>query len=70
MMSKNQNFKDEIFKTPALKKDRVLKSINNYLSQLKLHFDLTDKELAEIIQILNSQHKKCLSSKKWWYIFK
>ena len=32
-------------------------------------FELSDKDMAEILKSLASQYKKIISSKKWWRIF-
>lgn len=52
------------------KKQTAIKSINNYLSQLKMHYELEDNELAEILKIVILPYKKISSIKKWWKFFK
>ena len=68
-MDKNTNYDKKYFQNSFKKKQNVLKSINNYLSQLKMHFELSDEDLADIIKTVNSEYKKTISSKKWWQIF-
>ncbi len=68
-MDKNTNYDRKYFQNSFKKKQNVLKSINNYLSQLKMHFEISDEELADILKTISSQYKKSISSKKWWQIF-
>lgn len=68
-MDKNTNYDKKYFQNSFKKKQNVLKSINSYLSQLKMHFELSDEDLADIIKTVNAQYKKAISSKKWWQIF-
>ena len=68
-MDKNVDFDKKYFQNNLKKKQNVLKSIDNYLCQLKMHFELSDAELADILKIVYSQYKKTISSKKWWRIF-
>ena len=65
----NNNCNKKIFTNAGKKKQFALKSINNYLTQLQLHFELSDKELYDIIKIISSNYKNIISSKKWWRIF-
>ena len=69
-MDKNQNINKKYFLKNARKKQNAIKSINNYLSQLKMHFEFSDEELFEILKTLIVQYKKTIiSSKKWWNFF-
>ena len=68
-MDKNTNFDKKYFQNSLKKRQNVLKSIDNYLCQLKMHFELSDSELLDILKIVCSQYKKTISSKKWWQIF-
>lgn len=68
-MDKNSHSNKKYFPNNAKKKQIVIKSINNYLAQLKLHFELSEDELSEILKTINKQYKKTISSKKWWQIF-
>lgn len=43
-------------------KDLIIKSLNNYMEQLKLHFDLSDEEIDLIIKIVSKKR----NIKKWW----
>ncbi len=64
----NNDYKD-ILKNSSRKKQLALKSINNYLLQLKLHYELTDLELYDIIKNITGDYKNIISSKKWWWKF-
>lgn len=68
-MDRNTNYNQKYFGNNIKKRQNVLKSIDNYLCQLKMHFELSDAEMAEILKIVFSQYKKTISSKKWWQIF-
>ncbi len=58
------------YQSDAKKKQFALKSINNYLKQLKMHFELSDKELFDILKnIISKQKTLVISSKKWWNFF-
>ena len=66
---KNHNCNKKIFTNYNKKKLVAEKSINNYLSQLQFHFELTDTELYDILKLVISSKKLLISSKKWWRIF-
>jgi len=69
-MDKNSDTNKKYFPNYARKKQNAIKSINNYLSQLKMHFELSDEELFDIIKTLITHYKKnIISSKKWWHFF-
>ena len=52
------------------KKQIAIKSINNYLSQLKLHYELEDSEIANVLKLIILQYQESSNSKKWWEFFK
>ena len=59
------------YQSNAKKKQLALKSVNNYLSQLKMHFELSDNELFDVLKsIISKQKTLVISSKKWWNFFK
>ena len=69
-MDKNENTNRKYFYNSVKKRQNALKSTNNYLGQLKLHFELSNDEMFDILKIILSQHKKLIkSSKKWWHFF-
>ncbi len=69
-MDKKQNINKKYFSNNN-KKRQALKSINNYLTQLKMHFELSNEETFDILKSILAQHKKqIISSKKWWCFFK
>lgn len=43
-------------------KDLIIKSLNNYMEQLKFHFNLSEDEIDLIIKIVSKKR----NSKKWW----
>lgn len=54
------------------RKQDAQKSLNNYINQLKLHFDLTNEEIKDVIkatfEMQAGDDDKFL--KKWWQIWK
>ena len=56
----DKNTDKQYFPNNAKKKQLAAKSINNYLSQLKIHFELNDKELFDILKNIISKQKFCL----------
>jgi len=46
------------------------KSLNNYINQLKLHFDLGDDDLIKVLEFCLKIRKKNNFVKKWWHIWK
>lgn len=52
------------------KKQDAKRSLNNYINQLKLHFDLNAKDIVEVIEHAYKLNKNTLSEKKWWHIWK
>ncbi len=39
------------------KRNMAINSINNYLSQLQQHYDLSNRELSDIIKSIKSKYK-------------
>ncbi len=64
------NADKKYFPNNSKKKQIAQKSITNYLNQLKMHFDLTDNELFDILKKIVAKQKNIISSKKWWNFFK
>ncbi|OGI17008.1 MAG: hypothetical protein A2255_10080 [Candidatus Melainabacteria bacterium RIFOXYA2_FULL_32_9] len=54
------------------RKQNAKKSLNNYINQLKMHFDLTDDEIIDVIRYIFEQQTRNNSKflKKWWQIWK
>jgi len=65
----DNNLNRKCFQNNAKKKQNALKSVYSYLGQLKLHFELSDNEMCDIIKIVAKDYKKSISSKRWWQIF-
>jgi hypothetical protein len=51
------------------KKQNAAKSLNNYLDQLKFHFELTDIDIAKVLEMALQERKNQIFVKKWWRIF-
>lgn len=52
------------------KKQNAAKSLNNYLNQLKIHFDLSETETIKVLEAVLRERKSKTISKKWWQILK
>ena len=52
------------------KKYNAKKSINNYLFQLKFHFELSDDDMYDILKEITRYYRGAISSKRWWRIFR
>lgn len=52
------------------KKYSAKKSLTNYISQLELHFELSEDDVISILSSVIKTRKNSSPSKKWWYIFK
>ena len=60
----------KISKTDNKKKADAKRSLNNYINQLKIHFDLHDEEVVNILDmVLKSKRNNC-SVKKWWHVWR
>jgi hemerythrin-like domain-containing protein len=47
----------------------VKRSLNNYINQLKIHFDLNDEEMFNIVESVQRSRKNGNHTKKWWRIW-
>lgn len=56
--------------TIAKKKQNAARSLNNYLDQLKIHFDLNDIDVVKVLELALKERKNDRFIKKWWHIFK
>lgn len=52
------------------KKQNAARSLNNYLNQLKIHFDLNDLDIIKVLELALKERKNEIFIKKWWHIFK
>lgn len=48
----------------------VKKSLNNYLNQLKIHFDINDEDVLNILESIQKSRKKSNFGNPWWHIWK
>jgi nitrogen regulatory protein PII len=48
----------------------VKKSLNNYLNQLKIHFDVNDEDILNIVESIQKSRKKSNFKNQWWHIWK
>ena len=58
------------YKKNCQKKQQALKSLNNYLDQLKIHYDLSEREMVKILELILKIKNKDALIKKLWNIFK
>ncbi|MEI8390591.1 MAG: hypothetical protein WCG23_12005 [bacterium] len=52
------------------KKQNASRSLNNYMEQLKIHFDLNDRDLIKVLEITLKEKRNKNFIKKWWHILK
>ncbi len=52
------------------KKQNAAKSLSSYIEQLKIHFDLNDKDTVKVLEIALRERKNKNFIKKWWHILK
>ena len=52
------------------KKQSAAKALNNYMEQLKIHFDLNDRDIVKVLELALKERKKGNFIKKWWHILK
>lgn len=52
------------------KQQNARKSLENYVKQLKMHFDLNDKDIIKVLETMVKLHKNNVFCKKWWQIWK
>lgn len=52
------------------KKQNAAKSLNHYLDQLKIHFDLSDNDLVKVLELALKERRNENFIKKWWHILK
>ena len=52
------------------KRNLAINSINNYLSQLQQHYDLSNRELSDIIKYVKSKYSFRSFSEIWKNLFK
>lgn len=48
----------------------IKKSLNNYINQLKFHFDLNDKDILELLESVLKSRKNFEAQNKWWQIWR
>ncbi len=58
------------YKKNQQKKQLALKALNNYLEQLKIHYDLSEFDLVKILKFVLRVKRKNSFFKKLWNIFK
>ncbi|MDD3013515.1 MAG: hypothetical protein PHC34_07425 [Candidatus Gastranaerophilales bacterium] len=62
--------KQTIYNSKNKKSQDVKRSLNNYINQLKIHFDLNDEEIFNIVESVQKARKNYYQIKKWWQIWK
>ena len=69
-MGKYFTVENGINKNNNKKKIDARRSLNNYIDQLKIHFELEEKEIISILNSLTQSKKNKYFIKKWWHIWK
>lgn len=54
----------------ARKHQDVKRLLNNFITQIKLHFDLTDEDIIEVLDSLLKSRRDKYPQKKWWQLWK
>ena len=54
----------------AKKKQNAVKALNNYLNQIKIHFDFDDKDIVKVLEAALKEKKHEVFVKKWWHMLK
>ena len=54
----------------ARKKQNAVKALNNYLNQIKIHFDFDDKDIVKVLELTLKEKKHENFVKKWWHMLK
>lgn len=71
MENESYIIKNKIKKLKINNKENAQKSLNNYVNQLKLHFDLTNEDIVDIFKVITEYYKiNNKNLKKWWHIWK
>lgn len=65
----NNNYDESLKKTHKSNQQTAKKALESYLEQLKVHYELSDNEIIELLH-LSFKSKKTDSIKRWWNIFK
>ena len=52
------------------KKQNAAKSLNNYIEQLKIHFDLSNDDIIKVLELALKERRNEIFIKKWWHILK
>ena len=52
------------------KKLGAAKALNNYMEQLKIHFDLNDRDIIKVLELALKEKRNENFIKKWWHILK
>ena len=52
------------------KKQNAAKALNNYMEQLKIHFDLSDNDIIKVLELALKEKRNGIFIKKWWHILK
>ena len=58
------------FRKNHTRKQLALKSLNNYISQLKIHYDLNEKDITKILKYILKIKNKDIFINNLWNIFK
>lgn len=57
-------------KISGSKKQGAVKALNNYLNQLKIHFDFNDRDIITVLESILKEKKHEVFIKKWWHMLK
>lgn len=53
---------------PVKKNQNAAKVLNNYMNQLKIHFDLSDRDIVKVLEAALKERRGANFIKKWWHL--
>jgi len=69
-MNKFSETENRFKKIDYKSKNDAKRSLNNYIGQLKIHFELDEDDIIQIMENILKLRKNERLIKKWWHIWK
>lgn len=69
-MDKNYTAEEGMKKFDNTKRSDAKRSLSNYVGQLKIHFDLNDREIVNVLEAVLKSRRNTDFLKKWWHIWR
>lgn len=61
--------KQSDYNSKSKRNQDVKRSLNNYINQLKFHFDMNDEEIYNIVESIQKSRKASNYKNKWWHLW-